>query len=370
METDLELGFPLDFNFEEVMKADFIVIGGGVAGLSAANHLADQGADVLLLEEGHYPAHKICGEFLSPEALPILKRWGIATSAYISNLEIVTPDTHWQMEFPERAATAMRQHLDAALADRATRQGAKVVTGAKVIKIDLPQSDEQPYTLTLASGEVWKAHSLLISTGRLLSSLTGQKPPKFCYVGIQAHLEGLNLEQTLQMHLMKGAYFGIAPIGKDRVNAAGLISCNPEEAAHPETVLASFLQRKEAQPLAELQPEAPWKAAPVPEFGLRSCPPWPRAYFLGDAAGVIPPATGNGLSIALTSGILAADCALKNDPELYKTLWMNAYAKRIRHGMLLHRLFLSPLAVRFTLSLTKLFPSIAHYLYRSTRFVK
>lgn len=352
----MELGISLDVNLKENVKTDFLIIGGGVAGLSAANHLADRGRSVALLEQGSYPAHKICGEFLSPEAIPILDRWEIPVSDSISRIEIITPTKQWKMQLPVRAATATRYHLDAALAKRALQKGAEIVTGAHVTKIDLPTADQPFYQVSLSTGEVWSAPSLLMSSGRL----TGQGKPSFSYVGFKAHCEEVSLQQTLQMHLFKDAYVGMAPIGKEGVNIAGLIRCTSAEAENAEAFVAQFLKQKPF-------PKCDWRVTVVPEFGIRNTPAWPRAYFLGDAAGVIPPATGNGLSMGLTSGILAAECALKDEPDLYRTLWMKAYAKRIKNGMRLHRLFLSPLAVSLMLSAVKFMPSVARYLYRSTR---
>ena len=48
---------------------DLAVIGGGPAGSSAAIVAARTGVRVLLAERGHLPRHKVCGEFVSPEAL-------------------------------------------------------------------------------------------------------------------------------------------------------------------------------------------------------------------------------------------------------------------------------------------------------------
>src|SRR5271167_3512726 len=51
---------------------DLIVIGGGPAGTSAAITCSRSGARVLLLERGHFPRHKVCGEFVSAESLGLL----------------------------------------------------------------------------------------------------------------------------------------------------------------------------------------------------------------------------------------------------------------------------------------------------------
>src|SRR5687767_4629356 len=65
---------------------DAVIIGGGPAGCAAAItiKLASPSANVLLLEKGSYPRHKVCGEFVSPEAVELLKRLaGCASCAEI-----------------------------------------------------------------------------------------------------------------------------------------------------------------------------------------------------------------------------------------------------------------------------------------------
>ena len=53
-------------------KFDLAVIGGGPAGTSAAITAARLGFDVLLLEAGSFPRNKVCGEFVSGEALSMV----------------------------------------------------------------------------------------------------------------------------------------------------------------------------------------------------------------------------------------------------------------------------------------------------------
>src|SRR5688500_9327575 len=127
------------------MKTDFLIIGGGVAGLAAANRLSEQGATVTLLEEGIYATHKMCGEFLSPESIPILEKWDIVPSMFIDSIQFILPKKHWTMKLPRRAASLSREELDASLARRASQKGASIVTGAKVEEIIKPKTLGEPY---------------------------------------------------------------------------------------------------------------------------------------------------------------------------------------------------------------------------------
>src|SRR3954462_4261102 len=56
--------------------ADVIVVGAGPAGAATAFHLAQAGADVLLLEKAAFPRDKICGDGLTPRAVKQLVTMG------------------------------------------------------------------------------------------------------------------------------------------------------------------------------------------------------------------------------------------------------------------------------------------------------
>ena len=49
-------------------KYDVVIIGGGLAGLSAAIQLAKLSRNVLLVEKVTYPHHKVCVEYISIES--------------------------------------------------------------------------------------------------------------------------------------------------------------------------------------------------------------------------------------------------------------------------------------------------------------
>lgn len=268
------------------------------------------------------------------------------------------------------AASISRYTFDDALAKRARKRGAVIQTQSLIEHIEFPKSSGQPYIASLSSGEKWESSVLLICTGRLVNTLLGQQPSP-CYIGVKAHFEGICI-QELMMHITKGAYFGVSPIDTNCVNVAGIIACSSAELLNPKETLDSFLKKPGLEQLQNILASGKmqfndWLVGTVPEFGIRTQPQWPNVYFLGDAASVIPPATGNGLAMGLTSGILAATCALKGQDALYRALWTKEYKTRISRGMILHRLFLSPKWVNAIPFISKLFPFIPQYCFHATR---
>ena len=63
------------------MRRDVVIVGGGPAGAAAAIRLAEAGRNVVVLERTAGAHHKVCGEFVSVEALGALARLGLDPAA-------------------------------------------------------------------------------------------------------------------------------------------------------------------------------------------------------------------------------------------------------------------------------------------------
>jgi menaquinone-9 beta-reductase len=123
-------------------QADVIVVGAGPAGASTAYHLAQAGADVLLLEKATFPRDKICGDGLTPRAVRQLvamgfdldepgwqKNAGLRIVGAGHRLELPWPDL---TTFPPYGAVRTRMDLDELLARHAQKSGARLIEGASV----------------------------------------------------------------------------------------------------------------------------------------------------------------------------------------------------------------------------------------------
>src|SRR6476661_8161682 len=123
-------------------QADVIVVGAGPAGASTAYHLAQAGADVLLLEKATFPRDKICGDGLTPRAVRQLvamgfdldepgwqKNAGLRIVGAGHRLELPWPDL---TTFPPYGAVRTRMDLDELLARHAQKSGARLVEGTSV----------------------------------------------------------------------------------------------------------------------------------------------------------------------------------------------------------------------------------------------
>jgi len=355
------------------MIHDFVIIGGGVAGLSAAIHLAETGAKPLLIEAGTYPAHKICGEFFSPETLPILKRWGIFPPVLLHSVTFHAGSENFTFKLPAPAGSMTRYDFDAQLAQYAQKLGVIVLTNIAVTDIHRDNTDK--YQLMLSSGQEVTAKSIIIGTGRVLGlikqNITTSAPK---YFGIKAHIQYNDLGDQVHFFSFPGAYLGISSVGHGVINLACLASSELVKKYPTTELFIRDLATKANNKLLDdvithgtrLFPE--WMTCYAPEFGIKNFPDMPNLYVIGDAAGTIPPASGDGLGIAITSGELLARYALKHDSGGFKKAWKSRYAPIINMGKLLHQIMSRPILAKLVIKVCSYAPSSAKKLFLKTRY--
>jgi len=288
---------------------DIVIIGGGVGGLACSIRLAEQGRQAVVLEGGTIGAQKVCGGFLSPETLAPLTRWGVEPPISLESITLRRASRSVEYTFPARAGSMRRNELELGLLREAQRLGVEIREGVMV-------SDYSAGEVKTSEGLI-EAKQVVVSSGRLTS-----KPSSFPYVGFQRFIDRSDLDGLL-METFPGGYVGTSAVSSSQVNCALLMR---EGAKVPEH-LGTF--------------DESWKTTKIPEFGLKSLQPKPGVFAVGDALATIPPATGSGLSLSISTGCWVADAIVQNQaptflPQLRKTVWW---------GRFLHRLFLSPLFV-------------------------
>ncbi|MBX9924152.1 MAG: FAD-dependent oxidoreductase [Rhabdochlamydiaceae bacterium] len=329
-----------------------VIVGGGVAGLSALNRLADLGISATLIEAGTYPSHKICGEFFSPECLPILSAWDIEPTQKIPHISLVTSHRTLSFPLPNSARSQSRFTFDHKLVQRAEKNGAIILTKTKVKDIKknhvlLDNETMLPYT------------DLIVSSGRFFGRVSSP-----LYAGLKGYFRGLDI-QGLEMYPFPGGYAGLSPSGDGLSNFTCLMPKHYDKEMLFKAVphLQSKLQKGEFA-------YDEWMTCKIPAFGIKKTPSQANTYFVGDAAGTIPPASGLGLSIALTSGYMAAEYAVKGDREGFQKAWHSRYKKTFAYGHVLHWLLTHPSAYHSALGLERLFPKLPLTIFSKTRLFK
>ncbi|MFH1500268.1 MAG: FAD-dependent monooxygenase [Verrucomicrobiota bacterium] len=267
------------------------IVGGGLAGLALGLGLRRAGVPVVLHEAGGYPRHRVCGEFMT----------GLS------------------------AETQARLGLDAVLADALEHREAAWFHGGRLMchqTLDTPAIALSRHVLdrrlvdalTAAGGEVRTGSRLPVeaaSEGRVFAS--GRRPESGSpWIGLKLHVRGLVLDRPLEMHLGGGGYVGLCAIEGGRVNVAGLFRRRPGLSGERERMLFHYLRAGGLGDLAgRLEAADPDPESACAVAGLNYGRARRRAddgrLSVGDADGLIPPFTGHGMALALTSAEVALD---------------------------------------------------------------
>lgn len=264
-----------------------IISGGGLAGLSLGVALMRRGVPVELHEQGRYPRHRVCGEFVcGVEAATLnflgIERFFAPADRLRSSIWYWQGKRVWQRALPRAAYGLSRYGLDFALVEELRAGGARV--------------REKSYFRPN------RPEGIVLATGR--SSGRGG------FLGFKAHVTGLSLGADLELHLGSGGYVGLSPVEGGWVNVCGLFSPEFGLRAGRREALLAHCRATGLVSLADRLGGAVWSDESCQGIAGVICGPapgqrGPPLVRIGDAWGVTPPFTGNGMSIALESAALA-----------------------------------------------------------------
>ena len=373
------------------MSYDALVIGGGLAGCSTALQLARRGHSVLLAEQSTYPRHKLCGEFLSPEAQSSFRRLEVldavrdAGASTMTRTLLTAPDgTATEHALPDSALGLSRHHLDQLLFQHACTAGVDGRPGTRVTGVD--GSLDEGFAVTVG-GETVEAHLVLGAYGRrghldrtLDRPFLKQRTP---YVGFKAHYAGpsaADVSNTIELHSAPGGYCGLSPVEDDRINVCwiGHTDALTNAGGTPGAMLEDSLRQN---PVLDERLQGLHRVSDRFE-AVSQVPLMPKSRFagdvcmIGDAAGMIAPLCGDGMAMALRTADLVTPLASEyldgrrpasSFRSAYRTAWSNAFGRRMRLGRWIHAVAFRPGAARFLVQSCRVLPPLARWLIRSTR---
>ena len=306
-------------------RADVLVIGGGLAGAAAAILLARAGRDVVLAEREREPRHKVCGEFLSAEALGFLSALGVSPAGMgavrVQGVRFCMDQHFAEAQLPFPAMSLTRRRLDPALLEAAETAGAEVLRGASVEAL-VREGDGWCARLGEA-GDVF-ARDVILGTGKHdLRGFSRPAGPQGDLVAMKmywrlAPAQAAALEGHVELLLHGGGYTGLEHVEDGAANLCCLVQRQALAEAGGWEGLVRLVREGSAHARERLEGAEPLLARPlavasIPYGYVRHQPLGDALWAVGDQAAVIPSFTGDGMSIALHSGMRAAEALLRGD---------------------------------------------------------
>lgn len=367
---------------------DIMIVGGGLAGLSQAILAAGSGYKTLLIEKEEYPFHKVCGEYISNESLPFLERLGVDADAMqlprINRFMLTLPDRRsFETNLDLGGFGISRYTLDNLLYQEAIRNGADVITGVKVQDIIF----EDDFFTVHTDAKIYKTRLVTASYGKR-SNLDIKWKRKFAqqhnvwnknYVAVKYHIAYNTPKDLIALHHFKHGYCGISAIEADKsclcylTTAQGLQTAGNNIQAFEKAVLYENPHLKQIFTHARFLFEQPLTIAQV-NFAPRTAVE-NHILLCGDAAGLITPLCGNGMSMALHSSKLAFEQIRKfldgeiNRQEMetaYTKDWHALFSGRMRAGRMIQRLSESNFNIQLLFYAMKHIPFFANEVIRRT----
>ena len=367
---------------------DAAVIGGGLAGLALSIQLARKGYTIILFEKEKYPFHKVCGEYISLESWDFLKTLGLPLDEWqlpvIKNLLVSSPNGKLiRHTLPLGGFGISRYKIDAALAEIAKESGVEIKEETKVTDTVLLnegfiiKSSAGNFYSKIAVGCFGKRSNLDIKWKRRFIDAGKNKLSN--YVGVKYHIQTNFPADTIAMHNFKDGYCGISKIDGNKyclcyLTTADTLKKNNNSVKDVEQkVLYRNRHLKKIFEQSNCLYDAPLTISQI-SFDKKTQVE-DHVLMVGDAAGMITPLCGNGMSMALHGSKIAftaIDQFLQNKLSLielektYSQQWQQQFAKRLRIGRIIQGLFGRNRLTNLFISSIKPFPKLITYLIRQT----
>ena len=369
------------------MNYDVIIIGAGLSGSSAAIQLAQRGYQVLLLEQSHYPIHKVCGEFLSIEVIEIFEKLGVLERVKelgahpIHRAYLTTASgASFRSQLPSTALGLSRYQLDLLLFQRAQNLNVHCQDQTKVTAVtgDLGSG----FTVTTTKGTF---------TGRLAIGAFGKRSPldrsldrqflqqRSPWVAYKGHFTGVDIQDVIELHSFPHGYCGLSQIETGEINVCWIADQRvmqeplhkdlniPESLAKNPVLADRFAQMRQTS--TTLQGLSQITFALKENFYNDIC-------MLGDAAGMIAPLCGDGMAMALRSSEIAVpfvsdfllgQLSILEFKRNYTIAWEKEFRTRLQLGRAMHHCFIQPPLADIGVNLCHAFPAIGNWIIGATR---
>jgi len=330
-------------------KVDILVIGGGVAGTTAALELARAGLRVTLVDRSALPRHKVCGCSLNVESVDMLTAMGLKSGLDQAEAQTITTITlcagKRSVSLSGAGGAALSRYaLDAMLAQAAKESGCEVIDNCPV-RITQLSKPSQTYVEVICKPRNTHtelsvhASVVLVADGLGGSSLANIESSKRTIKSESLYGYGTRLDPSMhdwpknevRMHCGQYGYVGTVVLEDGSLDVAAAMNMQQVKMLGGPAAAVSKLLSKAGAELSNIS-EVSWRATP-PLTGSRKKLWYPRVFVLGDAAGYVEPFTGEGMAWAMRSAREVAPLAIKAVKQWDNSIgyeWASIHRERIK----------------------------------------
>jgi menaquinone-9 beta-reductase len=361
-----------------------IIIGGGLAGLTAGIHLSKLGFQITIIEKNEYPKHKVCGEYISNEVLPYLKSLGL-------NIEELNPTKIGRLQFsatkgkdiltqlPLGGFGISRYTLDHYLYKKAVSNGC-IILQDTVLNASF---NNEEFKVTTSNNQIIKA-SIVIGAYGKRSNIDLDLNRKFIqkkshWLAVKAHYKGIFNDDLVGLHNFEGGYCGISKVEKGVINVCYLadyesfkkyknIEDYQNKVMFINPNLKAFLEN------ATLLFDKPITISQV-SFEKKETVQ-NHILMIGDTAGLIHPLCGNGMAMAIHSAKIVSELIhdyfnnkIESRKELenkYKSQWNYNFKTRLLYGRIIATLLKKQRLSEIIINIVIIFPFLLTFIIKKT----
>ncbi len=369
--------------FTDMVNTDVVIIGGGLAGLTAGIHLSQKGIAVVVIEKNDYPKHKVCGEYISNEVTSYLESLGIpiqnAHPTSIFRLEFATLyGASLHQELPLGGFGISRYTLDYILYQKAMESGCNIIKST----VESCAFEENQFIVTTQDQEIYKAKIVLGAFGKRANLdhylhrpfIQKQSP----WLAVKNHYKGDFPKDLVGLYHFKGGYCGVSKVENDIINIC---------------YITNYKDFKRYKNIADFQKEVLFKNRKLKQILQTSIPVFDKpltisqisfekkepvsdhVLMIGDTAGLIHPLCGNGMAMAIHSAKIASELSvdfLRNKgyrevlESKYIATWNSNFKARLRMGRNLSAILEQPILTLIVLQVIIFFPFIIKQIIKRT----
>jgi menaquinone-9 beta-reductase len=359
------------------------IIGGGIAGLISGILLARKGIACTVFEKKSYPFHRVCGEYISNEALPFLRKNELYPEKFSP-----TPITRFQLSSVTGKSATMQLDMggfgisrftfDNWLYELAKNEGVKFYLDTEVVAVSY-QDDQfriktqvNDFISEVVIGSFGKRSKLDLVLDR---DFTKHRSP---YAGVKYHIRTDHRSDLIALHNFEGGYCGISNVESGKTNLCYLVHRDQLRRCGSVNALErSVLQKNPLLKYILSNSEFLFdKPEVINEISFATkMPVENHILMVGDAAGMITPLCGNGMAMAIHSAKIAVEKVLDYCSEkisraemeqLYSREWKQEFENRLWKGRQIQRLFGNQFVSNLSVKLALFSKPVARGLIKNT----